>query len=83
MYELAEALRRQRLIEINVESRDRAALEATYGQVWSPDELTRDFVVEGFLAPYVVVVRKQDHQRGSLEFQRQPRYYMNFVAYQP
>ena len=79
MNKLAEVLRRERLIAINADPCDRAALEATYGQVWSPDELTRDFVVEGFLAPCVVAVRKLDHQRGSLEFQHHPRFYFAFV----
>lgn len=83
MNQLAEVLRRERLVEINAEPRDRAALEAAYGPIWSPDELSRDYIVEGFLAPYVVVARKQDHLRGSLEFQHCPRYYFNFVPHAP
>ncbi len=79
MNDLAELLRRQRLIEINAEPGSREVLEAAYGQVWDPQELARDFIVEGFLAPYVVVVRKHDNQRGSLEFRHHPRFYVNFV----
>ncbi len=30
------------------------------------------------LAPYVVVRRKSDGQKGSLEFQHHPRYYFRF-----
>ena len=73
-----EGLRRERLAEINAEPGSRQALEARYGQVWDTQELSRDFVVEGFMAPLVVVRRKADGQRGSLEFQHQPRFYFNF-----
>ena len=74
-----DVLRRQRLAEINADPGDRDMLELIYGQMWDPDELARDFTVEGFLAPFVVVVRKRDGQRGSLEFQHHVRYYFNFV----
>ena len=36
--------------------------------------------VIGFMAPLVVVRRKADGVKGSLEFQHQPRFYFNFVA---
>jgi hypothetical protein len=51
-------------------------------ETWTTDELTDQFVVEGFSAPYVVVRRKSDGQRGSLEFTgggAAPRVYFNFV----
>ncbi len=73
-----EALRRQRLAEINAEPGSREALEAKYRQVWDTRELARDFVVVGFAAPYVVVRRKSDGVVGSLEFQHLPRLYFNF-----
>jgi hypothetical protein len=74
-----EAIRRQRFVEINTEPGSRAALEASHGQVWDTDELRRDFEVLGFLAPVVVVRRRGDGRKGSLEFQHQPRFYFNFV----
>lgn len=77
-----EALRRQRLVEINGEAGDRAALEARYGQVWDTQQLREDFEVIGFMAPLVVVRRKADGVKGSLEFQHQPRLYFNFVPHQ-
>jgi hypothetical protein len=52
-------------------------------QRWSTQELGRDFEVIGFEAPFVVVTRKSDGQKGSLEFTHTPRYYFNFVAYNP
>ncbi len=58
-------------------------MERLHGQVWTTDELTEDFDVLGFMAPVVVVRRKADGVRGSLEFTHQPRYYFNFAPYQP
>lgn len=73
-----EPIRRQRLAEINAEPGSREALEARYGKVWAADELAVDFEVIGFMAPLVVVRRKADGVKGSLEFQHQPRFYFNF-----
>ena len=76
----AETRRRERLEAINGQPGSREALEATHGQVWDTEELQRDFAVLGYMAPYVVVCRKSDGQRGSLELQHQPRLYFNFKA---
>ena len=46
---------------------------------WDTAALQRDFVVHSFLAPYVVVTRKKDNVRGSMEFTHNPRFYFNFV----
>ena len=64
--------------EINANAGERAALEATHGQVWNTDELQRDYDVTGFMAPFVVVKRKSDGVVGSLMFQHSPRYYYSF-----
>jgi len=56
----------------------RAELGARYGQLWDTQELQRDFSVEGFGAPCVVVVRKSDGVRGSLFFSHSPRLYHSF-----
>ena len=80
-----EAIRRKRLAAINcaVESQDatteRERLEARYGRVWDTAQLSEDFEVLGFMAPFVVVNRKSDRLKGSLEFQHSPRFYFNFV----
>jgi hypothetical protein len=73
-----EALRRVRLADINAEPGDRQTLERRHGPVWDSRELARDFVVIGYLAPFVVVDRKSDGIRGSLEFQHHPRFYFNW-----
>jgi len=80
-----EDRRRRRLVEINstVESDDvlteRKRLEARYGQLWDAAQAADDFAVLGFMAPYVVVRRRSDGHKGSLEFQHLPRFYFNFV----
>ena len=48
------------------------------GQEWTTEELTRDFTVESFAAPFVVVTRKSDGVRGTLYFRHSPRTYFNF-----
>ena len=78
MSDVTETARRQRLVEINLDPGNRAALEAAHGRVWSTSELTEDFEVVGFLAPFVVALRRSDGQKGSLEFQANPRFYFNF-----
>jgi len=52
-------------------------------QRWNTQELTRDYIVHGFSAPFVVVTRKSDGVKGSLEFTHHPRFYFNFVEDKP
>jgi hypothetical protein len=82
MSDETEAIRRQQLVEINARPGSREALEAQHGQVWDTRQLGQDFNVEGFMAPYVIVRRKADGQRGSLMFQHDPRYYFSFEPHQ-
>ena len=79
MTDPTEPIRRERLVEINAEPGTRESLEAQYGKVWTTDELGQDFEVIGFMAPLVVVRRKVDDVKGSLEFQHSPRLYWGFV----
>jgi hypothetical protein len=74
-----EAMRRELIQEINSNAETRAELEKVYGgQVWDTEELSRDFIVEGFLAPFVRVTRKRDGVKGTLLFQHHPRFYFSF-----
>jgi hypothetical protein len=84
-----EAFRRAELPRVNALTRDaqnqprsaddvRADLEAQQGQVWDYVQLRQDFDVQGFAAPYVLVVRKRDRQRGTLRFTHSPRLYYGF-----
>ncbi len=79
MSDRTERKRRARLAEINAEPASREALEARYGKVWDTRELAAEFVIIGFMAPLVVVQRKADGVKGSLEFQHMPRFYFNFL----
>ena len=72
-----EALRRLRQAEIN-RGAERQELEHSYGVLWGPKELAETFEVIGFMAPFVVVRRKSDGKKGSLEFQHHPRFYFNW-----
>ena len=82
--DLTESARREMVADINsqVESNDkdveRIRLEEIYGQVWTTDEMSEDFIATGFMAPYVVVRRKSDNIKGILQFQHMPRFYFNF-----
>ena len=78
MSDPTEPIRRERLAEINAEPGNRAALEAQYGKVWTTDQLFDEFEVVGFMAPLVVVRRRVDGVKGSLEFDHQPRHYFNY-----
>lgn len=49
------------------------------GPVWDTAKLQEDFEVQGFLAPFVVVRRKADGQRGTLLFVHMPRVYFDFT----
>jgi len=51
------------------------------GPTWDTAKLQEDFEVEGFMAPFVVVRRKSDGQRGSLKFRHHPRVYFDFEPY--
>jgi len=78
MADVTESFRREYAAEINSKMSQREAMEAEHGQCWDTSELQRDFEVTGFMAPFVVVRRKSDGQKGSLLFQHSPRVYYGF-----
>lgn len=79
MKDETEGVRRNLTEVINKNPLERAELETQYGTVWNTEELSRDFEVKGFMAPFVVVKRKADGKPGSLMFQHAPRYYFSFT----
>ena len=81
MNDATELARRNLSQHLNLQPGSREALEARYGDVWSTSELTEQFEVLGFLAPIVVCRRRADSQKGSLEFQSNPRFYFNFFPH--
>lgn len=52
-----------------------ADLAADKDRRWTTAEMTDEFEVLGFAAPFVVVRRRSDGQKGSLEFTHAPRVY--------
>ena len=78
MSDPTENIRREMVAEINSDPGSRPALEAQYGQVWDTTQLSQDFEVVGFMAPFVVVRRRNDGRKGSLTFQHHPRFYFSF-----
>lgn len=73
-----EETRRVMTAILNAVASEREKLEQQHGQVWDTAELSRDFEVHGFAAPFVVVRRRSDGKTGSLLFQHAPRYYWGF-----
>ena len=78
-HDSTEGIRRVMVAEINAVEGSREALEASYGQVWDTQQLGEDYVVHGFLAPFVQVTRKKDGVMGTMMFQHMPRFYFSFA----
>jgi len=85
MTDSTEEMRRSLTAAINTEAaalaelgNPRTALEARYGQLWDSKELSAEYSVQGFAAPFVMVVRKSDQARGLLMFSHNPRFYHSF-----
>jgi hypothetical protein len=53
-------------------------LSETEGPTWDTEALRQDFEVLGFAAPFVVVKRRSDGKKGSLEFTHSPRVYFGW-----
>lgn len=65
-------------IESNDGSAERARLEAQHGQVWNTEELSADFTVEGFMAPFIVATSNETGKKGTMLFQHMPRFYFDW-----
>jgi hypothetical protein len=68
-----ESVRRE-MLETGETYRDLARAE----ERWDTDQVRELFEVHSFLAPFVLVTRKQDGVKGTLEFTHSPRWYFNF-----
>jgi hypothetical protein len=73
---------RQALIESGAMTEELDRVIRAGEPVWTTEELREQFTVEGFQAPFVVVVRKADNVRGSLCFTHRPRLYFGFASYE-
>jgi hypothetical protein len=74
MTDPTESVRRD-MIETGQPHRDLAEAKDR----WTTDEMVRDFEAIGFLAPFVIVKRRSDGVKGSLEFTHSPRVYFNWT----
>jgi len=54
---------------------ERLRLVEKYSEVWDTEEVTRDFIIERFMAPFVVATHRETGQKGVLMFQGYPRFY--------
>ena len=79
MSDPTEAIRRQEVAHINSTNSDKDDLVTKFGQVWTTAEMQAEFSPLGFAAPYVMVCRKSDNKKGTLQFLHSPRYYFNWV----
>ena len=75
MIDETETIRRARVAELA--DTHRAQLEEAYGQVYTLEELQKEYDIIGFAAPLVVVINKITAEKGSFEFTHLPRYYFN------
>ena len=73
MTDQSEDLRRE-MIAMNYPQ----AVSEKAQQRWNTLELQRDFTVQSFAAPFVIVTRKADGVRGSMMFTHSPREYFDF-----
>lgn len=76
MVDDTEEIRRELIA--NQQPSEREGLEFRFGKVWDTQQLTEEFEVIGFLAPFVVVKNRKTGKKGSLEFQHSPRYYYSY-----
>jgi len=75
MTDSTESIRRE-MLETNQPFVDLASAQ----DVWTTDEMPAEFTVHAFAAPFVIVTRKSDGQKGCLEFTHSPRRYFGFLA---
>lgn len=54
--------------------------ESYDGPLWDTAEMQEDFEPLGFAAPFIIVRRREDGQKGTLTFTHMPRVYFDFVA---
>ena len=51
------------------------AIQEEGGECWSTEEVTQEFDILGFMAPFCVAVRISTGEKGALAFVHRPRIY--------
>lgn len=73
-----EAIRREMVADINNQPHTREEFKELGVKVWDTSELTKEFEVIGFMAPFCVAKRKDTGARGTFMFQDTPRLYFEW-----
>ncbi|GAA4444244.1 hypothetical protein [Novipirellula rosea] len=73
-----ESIRKQLVAELNSADNTKAELEAKHGKVWTTSEMQEEFEALGFMAPFIIVSKRDTGERGSLMFTHSPRFYFSF-----
>lgn len=76
MADHTEAIRRQMVDELK--DNTKAELEAKHGKIWTTSEMQEEFDALGFMAPFIIVRKRDTGERGSLMFTHSPRYYFSW-----
>lgn len=63
---------------MNIHDYSTGELPGPDSQQWTTAQLQDDFSVEGFAAPFVIVRRKVDGAKGTLQFHHSPRIYFGW-----
>ena len=80
MQDPTEQMRRKLVALLNSAPGSREILEQDHGTVWDTDQMTQEFQVIKFMAPFCMVRRLSDNAMGTLMFQHSPRLYFSFQA---
>ena len=56
-----------------------ADLATNQERTWTTAEMQEEFEALGFAAPFIIVRRRSDGKKGSLEFTHNPRVYFGWV----
>jgi hypothetical protein len=80
-----EGIRRELVHAINTQTEsndpdsERERLQEIHGEVWSTEEVSQVFEIEGFMAPFVVATHRELGIKGTLMFQHSPRFYFSWT----
>lgn len=69
---------RRNMIATGTPAADLADTVAAEAPTWTTETVSQEFEITGFMAPFVVVRRRSDGQKGTLEFTHSPRVYFDF-----
>ncbi len=78
MTDPTEDIRKLMVVDLNSKEATKAELEQKHGRVWTTEEMRDEFEPLGFMAPLIVVRKRDTNERGSLMFTHSPRFYFSW-----